>query len=155
MTLASRRLSLVVALLCSTWLVAPLLDPQLHPWTSYASEYLVADRPAATMLRTTDGISGMLLIVMAVLSYSRARTLWRGLPGVLGAPETAPAHAASCAVGRAGVVRGAGRGGCGHGGGRHQSHDVRAPGLTRVRRRRGRGNAAAAAPHAYLSLIHI
>ena len=90
MTLASRRLSLVVALLYSMWLVAPLLDPQLHPWTSYASAYFVADRPAATMLRTTDGISGMLLIVMAVLSYSRARTLWRGLPGGLGAPEAAP-----------------------------------------------------------------
>lgn len=100
MTLASRRLSLVVVLLYSTWLVAPLLDPQLHPWTSYASEYLVADRPAATMLRTTDGISGMLLIVMAVLSYSRARTLWRGLPGGLGAPETAPPtrRQARCAV---------------------------------------------------------
>ena len=90
MTLASRRLAALIAVLYSTWLVAPLLDPQLHPWTSYASEYFVADRPAATLLRTTDGISGMLLIVMAVLSYSRARTLWRGLPGGLGAPETAP-----------------------------------------------------------------
>ena len=90
MTLASRRLAVLIAVLYSTWLVAPLLDPQLHPWTSYASEYFVADRPAATLLRTTDGISGMLLIVMAVLSYSRARTLWRGLPGGLGAPETAP-----------------------------------------------------------------
>lgn len=84
MTLASRRLSLVVALLYSTWLVAPLLDPQLHPWTSYASEYFVADRPAATLLRTTDGVAGMLLIVLAVLSYGRARTLWRGLPGGFG-----------------------------------------------------------------------
>lgn len=64
MTLASRRLAVLIAVLYSTWLVAPLLDPQLHPWTSYASEYFVADRPAATLLRTTDGISGMLLIVM-------------------------------------------------------------------------------------------
>ncbi|WP_406019254.1 DUF998 domain-containing protein [Kocuria rhizophila] len=100
MTLASRRLAVLIAVLYSTWLVAPLLDPQLHPWTSYASEYFVADRPAATLLRTTDGISGMLLIVMAVLSYSRARTLWRGLPGGLGAPETAPPtrRRARCAV---------------------------------------------------------
>ncbi|RKQ33382.1 DUF998 domain-containing protein [Kocuria tytonis] len=90
MTLASRRLSSVVAVLYSTWLVAPLLDPQLHPWTSYASEYFVADRPAATLLRTTDGIAGMLLIVMAVLSYSRARTLWRGLPRGSGATGTSP-----------------------------------------------------------------
>lgn len=84
MTLASRRLSLLIAVIYSTWLVAPLLDPQLHPWTSYASEYFVADRPAATMLRTTDGVAGMLLIVLAVLSYGRARTLWRGLPGGFG-----------------------------------------------------------------------
>ncbi|MCT1544885.1 DUF998 domain-containing protein [Kocuria rhizophila] len=90
MTLASRRLAALIGVLFSTWLVAPLLDPQLHPWTSYASEYFVADRPAATLLRTTDGIAGMLLIVMAVLSYARARTLWRGLPGGFGAPGTSP-----------------------------------------------------------------
>ena len=85
MTLASHRLTLVVAVLYSIWVVAPLLDAQLLPWTSYASEYFVADRPAAALLRTTDGIAGMLLIVVAVLSYSRGRTLWRGLPGGLGA----------------------------------------------------------------------
>ena len=84
MTLASRRLCAVVAVVYSAWLVAPLLDPQLHPWTSYASEYFVADRPAATLLRTADGICGMLLIVIAVLSYARTRTRWRGLPGGLG-----------------------------------------------------------------------
>lgn len=81
MTLASRRLCLVVAVIYSAWIVAPLLDPQLHPWTSYASEYFVAERPAATLLRTADGIAGLLLVVIAVLSYARVRTLWRGLPG--------------------------------------------------------------------------
>ncbi|QMS56741.1 hypothetical protein CIB50_0001457 [Kocuria varians] len=64
------------------WLVSPLLDPQLHPWTSYASEYFVADRPAASVLRTADGLSGMLLVVIAVLSYARVRTLWRGRAAV-------------------------------------------------------------------------
>lgn len=33
MTLASRRPCLITAVLSSTWLIAPLLDPQLHPWT--------------------------------------------------------------------------------------------------------------------------
>ncbi|GEC99733.1 hypothetical protein KVA01_18880 [Kocuria varians] len=77
MTLASRRLCLAVAVIYSAWLVAPLLDP----WTSYASEYFVADRPAASLLRTADGLAGVLLVVIAVLSYARVRTLWRGLPG--------------------------------------------------------------------------
>lgn len=90
MTLASRQLCALVAVLYSSWLVAPLLDPQLHPWTSYASEYFVVDRPAAILLRTADGICGMLLIVIAVLSYPRTRTLWRGLPGGLHA--VAPAR---------------------------------------------------------------
>lgn len=80
MTLAPRRLCVIIAITYSTWIIAPLLDPGLHPWTSYASEYFVANRPAATLLRTTDGVSGVLLVVIAVLSYTRARILWRGLP---------------------------------------------------------------------------
>lgn len=79
MTLASRRPCLITAVLSSTWLIAPLLDPQLHPWTSYASEYLVSGRPAATLLRTTDGLSGVLLVVISALSYARLRIVWRGL----------------------------------------------------------------------------
>lgn len=79
MTLASRRLCLITAVLYTTWLIAPLLDPQLHPWTSYASEYFVSGRPAATLLRTTDGLSGALLVVISVLSYARLRIVWRGL----------------------------------------------------------------------------
>lgn len=79
MTLAPRPLCFITAILYSTWLVAPLLDPQLHPWTSYASEYFVSGRPAATLLRTTDGVSGVLLVAIAVLSYARLRIVWRGL----------------------------------------------------------------------------
>ena len=78
-TLASRRLCLITAVLSSTWLIAPLLDPQLHPWTSYASAYLVSGRPAATLLRTTDGLSGVLLVVISALYYARLRIVWRGL----------------------------------------------------------------------------
>ncbi|MDO4919601.1 DUF998 domain-containing protein [Kocuria sp.] len=91
MTLASRRLCTVAAVMYSAWLVAPLLDPGLHPWTSYASEFLVPDRPAASLLRTADGICGVLLVVIAVLSYARVRILWRGLPAGLGdAASTVP-----------------------------------------------------------------
>ena len=79
MTLASRRLCLITAVPSSTWLIAPLLDPQLHPWTSYASAYFVSRRPAATLLRTTDGLSGVLLVVFSALSYARLRIVRRGL----------------------------------------------------------------------------
>lgn len=92
----------MVAVVYFAWLVSPLLDPQLHPWTSYASEYFVADRPAASVLRTADGLSGMLLVVIAVLSHARVRTLWRGLPGGI-APGHDDAPARTLRRGRAAV----------------------------------------------------
>lgn len=45
----------------------------------YASAYFVSGRPAATLLRTTDGLSGVLLVVISALSYARLRIVWRGL----------------------------------------------------------------------------
>ena len=45
----------------------------------YASAYFVSGRPAATLLRTTDGLSGVLLVVISALSYARLRIVRRGL----------------------------------------------------------------------------
>lgn len=90
MTLASRRLCTAAALLYSVWILYPLVNRELHPWTSFVSEYFVADLPGATVLRTVDGVAGVVLAGVAAFSYARLRTLWRALPN--GARGTQPAR---------------------------------------------------------------
>ena len=80
MTLASRRLWAVAALLYSVWVLYPLVNRELHPWTSFVSEYVVADLPGATVLRTVDAEVGVVLAGVTAFSSARLRTLWRALP---------------------------------------------------------------------------
>ncbi|WP_206479763.1 hypothetical protein [Kocuria sp. KRD140] len=80
MTLASRRLCAVAALLYSVWVLYPLVNRELHPWTSFVSEYVVADPPGATVLRTVDAEVGVVLTGVTAFSSARLRTLWRALP---------------------------------------------------------------------------
>lgn len=100
MTLILRALAVLAAGLYSTWLIAPVLDPELDPLRSFASEYAVAERSAATTVRLADGVAGILLMVMAVISSARIRTLWHRLPGPAGemnpAAEPDSALSSSC-----------------------------------------------------------
>lgn len=70
----------MAALLYSVWIVYSLVNRELHPWTSFVSEYFAADLPGATVLRTVAGVAGVVLAGVAALSYARLRTLWRALP---------------------------------------------------------------------------
>ena len=91
----------MAALLYSVWIVYPLVNRELHPWTSFVSEYFVADLPGATVLRTVDGVAGVVLAGVAAFSYARLRTLWRALPNA--ARGTQPAREVTSSRNRAAV----------------------------------------------------